>query len=257
MKLLNCSIWLLAACTLFGQQFEVASVKVLADASGGGGSHTTGMPPPLTDPGRVDFPDVSLTGVLARAYNVKPLQIEGPEWLRVNRYSIAAKVPKDAPMDQIPAMLQHLLADRFGMTLHWQNKEEQGFALVVAPSGSKLTKSAVSEEDAPQQRSAGMTSNGHLTWRAATLDDVATTLTILLGHPVADQTGLQGRFDLALDAAPDSLPGILSGSGTAAVESPHPSIFDAVKSLGLTLQAGKVTTRRLVVDSAKKIPTEN
>ncbi len=234
--------------------FEVSSVKVLAEPQSRG---TTGMPPPQTDPGLVNYPDVSLAGVLARAYNVKPLQIEGPEWLRYNRFSIVAKVPKDAPKEQIPAMLRNLLAERFGVVVHWQNKEEPGYAMVVASSGAKLTASTIPDEEAPRRRSSGMSTKGHLTWKASTLDDVATSLTTLLGRPVADKTGLLGFFDIVLDAAPDSMPGIMSSGRTAAVESPNPSIFDAVKTLGLILQPGKVTVLRLVVDSANKTPTEN
>src|ERR1700733_2864690 len=116
--------------------FEVASVKVLGDRRVGSG--TTGMPPPITDPGQVNYPDVSLTGVLTRAYNVKPLQIVGPEWLRTDRFSIVAKAPADAPKGQIPAMLQTLLAQRFGLKVHWETRQEKGYSLVVGKMGAKL-----------------------------------------------------------------------------------------------------------------------
>lgn len=234
--------------------FEVASVKALgANITGNG---TTGMPPPQTDPGMVNYSDVSLTGILTRAYNVKPLQIIGPDWLRNDRFSVMAKVPADAPKGQIPAMLQTLLAQRFDLKIHWETRQEQGYSLLVAKTGAKLTKSTISEEDAPRQRSSGFTSTGHLTWKAASMEDFATSLTLFLGSPVVDMTELTGLYDIAFDVAPDSMPGFRF-RGPDGAESPNPSINDAVRALGLNLQPGKVSVKRLVVDSVKRTPTGN
>jgi uncharacterized protein (TIGR03435 family) len=247
---------LLAASVALAQAppaFEVASVRPLGDHRD---DHSTGMPAPITDPGQVNYPDVSLTGVLTRAYHVKPLQIVGPDWLRNDRFSIIAKAPADAPKGQIPAMLRTLLAQRFGLKVHWETRQEKGYSLVVGKMGAKLTKSAVSDEDAPLKRSSGFTSKGHLTWKASTLEDFAVSLTIFMGSPVVDMTEIPGIFDIAFDAAPDSMPG-MPFHGPSGGDFLNPSINEAIRGLGLDLQSGKVSVKHLVVDSVQRVPTEN
>jgi uncharacterized protein (TIGR03435 family) len=196
---------------------------------------------------------VSLKGVLCRAYNLLPDKIVGPSWLDSERYDIVAKVPKDAPTGQIPSMLQSLLAERFRMSVHWETKQTPGYALVVGKSGPKLTKSALED---PTRSSLGFTGSGHLTWKGEALADVATSLSHFLDRPVVDMTEIQGIFDITLDAAPDSLPGL--HFGTASEDSASfPSIFAAIRGLGLNLEPREVLVKQLVVDSAQKIPTPN
>ncbi len=78
-----------------------------------------------------------------------------------------------------------------------------------------------------------------------------------MAKPVVDMTGIQGSFDITIICSPDSLPGmhlpVPSPRDTAAA----PSIFTAIKDLGLTLDPRKVQARTLVIDSVEKVPTEN
>jgi uncharacterized protein (TIGR03435 family) len=69
-------------------------------------------------------------------------------------------------------------------------------------------------------------------------------------------TGIEGAFDIAFDCSSDSLPGLRP---MAALEdlALGPSILTAIRGLGLDLVSQKVPVRRLVVDSAEAIPTEN
>src|SRR5437588_1341382 len=105
------SLMVLTTCAVFAQNppaFEVASVKQAAPQQMGRMMVRMGG-----DPGRVDYANVSLKDVLARAYNVNSYQISGPAWLDSERYDITAKVPEGVNTDQVPAMLQGLLVDRF------------------------------------------------------------------------------------------------------------------------------------------------
>jgi uncharacterized protein (TIGR03435 family) len=63
------------------------------------------------------------------------------------RFDISAKLPEGASEDQIPEMLQALLADRFKLAVHRETKEQPGYALTVAKSGLKIKEA--SPEDAP------------------------------------------------------------------------------------------------------------
>jgi len=59
------------------------------------------------------------------AYNMKKFQVLGaPSWATSDRYVINAKAEGDANFDQMRPMLQSLLADRFKLTLH---REQRNF----------------------------------------------------------------------------------------------------------------------------------
>jgi uncharacterized protein (TIGR03435 family) len=115
--------------------FEAASVKPAAPPSGGFRVIMGG------DPGRVNYSNVSLRDIIAQAYQVKDYQITGPDWLGSQRFDIIATLAPNTPKDQIPLMLQSLLAERFKLTLHRENKDLPGYALVVAKNGPKLKES--------------------------------------------------------------------------------------------------------------------
>src|SRR5947209_12153437 len=109
-------LFALTSCAAFAQappSFEVASIKQAAPQQMGRQMVRMGG-----DAGRVDYANVSLKDVLARAYGVNAYQVSGPSWLDTERYDIAAKVPEGVAADQVPAMLQALLLDRFKMTVH-------------------------------------------------------------------------------------------------------------------------------------------
>jgi uncharacterized protein (TIGR03435 family) len=89
-----------------------------------------------------------------------------------------------------------------------------------------------------------------------TLDGVAANLAYDLDKPVENKTGIEGIFDIVIDAAPDLLPG-LPFRATSEESASLPSIFAAVRKLGLELEPRQVTVKRLIVDSAQKIPTPN
>lgn len=231
-------------------RFEVASVKAVPEDDGANGHYSTGMAPAL-DPRatRIAWPNVSLIGLLCQAYKVKPLDIRAPDWMRERRYSVMANVPQGMPEGHIPEMLQGLLADRFHLNLHWETLAESGYLLTVAKGGARLKESA-----ADARPGMSMRANGHFEWSAETMDGLATALRVMMGGTVLNATELVGAYDISLDAAPDSMPGFHFGNGQ---DSSFPTIFAALRQLGLELVAGKVVVKRLVVDSALKVPTEN
>ncbi len=233
--------------------FEVASVKPAPERDYGTQARPTGMAPAITgDPAQITFNDVSLVGVISRAFGVRPLDIKAPGWMQDLKYDIHAKVPANAPKGHIPEMLQNLLTDRFQLKTHWETHEEPGYVLTVAKGGLKLKKSA---PDTPRQ--SGFRSNGHFEIRHVTIAEFANGLTVDMGRPVVDKTGLSGEYDIVYDAEPDSMPGFLKFAPGHS-ESDFPTIFAALRLLGLNLASEqKVVKKSLVVDSALKVPTEN
>jgi uncharacterized protein (TIGR03435 family) len=118
----------LVAVVVSGQTppaFEVASIKpappitTIAAQIQSGKIHV-GM---TIDAARVDIGFMSLADLIRVAYRVKPYQISGPDWMREERFDIVAKLPDGASTDQVPEMLQALLAERFNLKVHRESKE--------------------------------------------------------------------------------------------------------------------------------------
>jgi uncharacterized protein (TIGR03435 family) len=137
--------------------FDVASVKpaaplnmaqMAADVRAGKmpriGAHV--------DVSQAEYDYMSLKDLIALAYNVKPYQVSGPDWLGTQRFDIVAKLPEGASKDDAPAMLQALLADRFQLVVHRETQEHPVLALVVGKGGPKLKEApapAPLDENAP------------------------------------------------------------------------------------------------------------
>lgn len=234
--------------------FEVASVKrnVATRVPGSTGLSRS------EDPGRIAYTGISLWMVLMRAYDVKGYQIVGPSWMDTERYDIVAKPPAGAGKEQIPAMLQHLLVERFRMTVRRETREQPVYALTVGKNGPNLKKTAKPDN------SISFSTSGHL--EAKSIASLVNMLSGFLDRPVLDMTGLEGNFEIALDVSPQDLVGMTrtapaavaqSGGGPAPETDPKPSIFTAIQKLGLKLEARKEPMAMIVVDKAEKVPTEN
>jgi uncharacterized protein (TIGR03435 family) len=90
------------------------------------------------DPGTVRYPDITLKDCIRAAYRVRDFQIQAPHGMNEARFEITAKLPADASLDQIPEMLQALLAQRFKLTLRHGSQDQSVYALVVKKGGAKL-----------------------------------------------------------------------------------------------------------------------
>jgi uncharacterized protein (TIGR03435 family) len=155
-------------------------------------------------------------------------------------------------------MLQRLLEDRFGLTVHRETRSVPVFALKVVDR-SKL-KAASSGDCVPPPRGicGGFRAGpGKLTGRAVSMERLARFLSgPRTGRLVTDSTGLSGVFDLMLEWTPDSAPSP-AGFDAAAPDPNGPPVFTALREqLGLTLESTTGPMEVIVVDSVHK-PTEN
>jgi uncharacterized protein (TIGR03435 family) len=129
-----------------GPEFEVASVRPAPPITPEllqSGKLRQGI---TMDAGRVDFAGIQMTELIAYAFGVPQNRIAGPDWMQGQRIDIQAKLPAGATEDQVPAMLQTLLADRFKLTIHREHKDQSGYALVVAKGGAKVKTAAPDAE---------------------------------------------------------------------------------------------------------------
>jgi uncharacterized protein (TIGR03435 family) len=75
---------------------------------------------------------------------------------------------------------------------------------------------------------------------------------------VIDKTGLQGKYDFRLEYAFDSAPTTAaSRDDSISAPSPAPSIFTAIKSLGLTLRPARASLDVLVIDHIDRVLRPN
>src|ERR1700735_3353474 len=106
--------------------FDVASVKLgtIDQAKIMAGQQHVGL---KVEGNRVDIGISSLSELIGMAYKVKYYQIQGPDWLGPTgqRFDIMAKMPEGATKDDVPQMIETLLADRFKMTIHRTTKDTQ------------------------------------------------------------------------------------------------------------------------------------
>jgi uncharacterized protein (TIGR03435 family) len=236
----------LASRTLYGHaapEFEVATVKPAPPQAEG---YTSTQMSSDTATGSLNYSNVNLKEVMGIAYKVQQYQINGPSWMETERFDIAAKFPAKTAPDQVPLMLQTLLADRFKLTLHRESKELPVYALTVAKNGPKV-KTAETET--------GITSDSNRTrWHVVakvSMRRFAEFLTGQAGRPVVDKTSLTGTYELTLDWAGD-------GAATSDDGAAGPSIFTALQEqLGLKLESAKGPVEILVIDHVDKAPTEN
>ena len=223
--------------------------------------------PGTRDPGRFEYPYMTLKDILKIAYNVKSYQINGPAWLDTERFDITATMPPDSTKEQFRIMLQNLLSERFKMTVHKETKEMPMYSLIVNKGGPKMKESVVSTSGdsgpRPGMPTTVMVGRARMTAVQQTMQELANRLMSILDRPVIDNTGLTAKYDFVLTYAPDlsESPGGRGPGGDIItnpdIEAPQ-HLFGALQSqLGLRLEPKKGDVEIVVIDKMEKMPTEN
>ena len=236
-----CGLWV-AAAVAQAPAFEVADVK--SNRSG-----EARMAVDLQPGGRLTMRNVPLKVMIVFAYHLRPEALDGPDWLGSERFDVVAKAPERASQDDVRRMMQTLLAERFHLAVHTEQRLSAAFVLTAAKSGAKLQASdaallsgqrCVPGQGAPEQRHVECK---HVT--AAFLADYVQELAPRdFPVPVVDQTGLTGVYDFKLDWTPSTA----DGDGTG------PTIVDAVRRLGLEVERKRMPLPVIVVDRVERTP---
>jgi uncharacterized protein (TIGR03435 family) len=130
--------------------FDVASVrpspppdmqKMMADLQAGKKPESVHI-----DGSRAVFTYMSVKQLIAYAYRTRPYEVSGPDWMVTDRFDVVARIPDGASKDDVPAMLQALLADRFHLTAHRQVVDQPVLGLMAAKNGFKLQPAAANAE---------------------------------------------------------------------------------------------------------------
>ena len=245
--------------------------------------------------GGISLTNIQITTLLARAYPaLGPREtINLPDWARSERYDVRATASLTAatPNDR-SAMMRAMLADRFKLAVHFEKRERDGYALVLARQDGKLGPNLTvvdvpcpadgsAPTNAPPQPTVdlklppppctsrivgasmrdrggdGQGQAGDLLEGIATMSNLARLLsTVMRGQPVVDKTGLAGtyRFGMNFDFNAAIMPPTLAPRPDAPT---FPSVRSALEGqLGLKVESSRVLGDALVIDSLER-PTEN
>jgi uncharacterized protein (TIGR03435 family) len=188
--------------------------------------------------------------------------IGGPDWIRFERYDIAAKTTDsgsdvDVLYQRLPGLLRTLLEDRFSINTHWEQRRLRVLALTVAradrgPGPDLKPADCTPGQDAlPADNAAAIHSEGappcHATVGPGSLDTNGLSLPTLSGvlssqlnEIVVDRTNLRGLFQIKLQWNADT-----------------PALPTALREqLGLRLDSRTEPVAVLLIDHIAR-PTDN
>jgi uncharacterized protein (TIGR03435 family) len=267
-------------------EYEVATIKAYKPGAGEG--------PNVMRVGIMNAPDgfsasgATLQMLVAQAYGIQNFQIVGaPDWFDNDRFEINAKMEnsvadalaKLSQEDRTLArqkMLQALLADRFKLTVHRENKDLPAYTLTIGKNGAKLVEATPADPAATAPPSSGRGGPGRggmsisagsggvtVNANAVPMTSLVRMLSQYLHGPVLDNTGLRGNYDIALKFTPENFGGspgpAPSGAPNGAVppdpstDQVGPTLQVAVQEqLGLKLEKGKGPVEIVVIDHVEK-----
>jgi uncharacterized protein (TIGR03435 family) len=223
---------------------------------------------PLSPPvgGRLALRNQSVRGLISSSYGVQDyLIIGGPGWLRTDGFDIDARTeatpPPPAP--QFLLMIRTLLADRFKLVMHNEQREFPIYKLVMARADGRLGPNIRQGECVPRPRGGGALPDerqffcgtsvgvGTMFVRGGTMNLLAQQLGRYagIGRPVINEANLTGQFEWELKWTADSPDGNAPLDGV--------SIFTALQEqLGVKLEPARGPVDVLVIDGVAP-PSEN
>lgn len=225
---------------------------------------------------------------VALAYNVRPQQIAGPDWLTQQAYDIAGTIPSGVSSERVPEMFQALLADRFQLKTHRETRPLPVYAIGVGKEGLKIKElpaDPLADAAAPTNIEASGSGGGvfldagggstfrlgdnRIEARKMRMDDFAGLITRFLDRPAIDQTGLKGRFDFTIDLTPEDYTAMMIRAAVGAGVTLPPQalrVLDGasinplaagLQKLGFTVDRRDAPLEFVVIDSMSRTPTEN
>ncbi len=186
------------------------------------------------------------------AYGLQPAQLSGgPSWLAADRYDIVASAEGNPADEQMKQMARTLLAERFHLQFHREQKPLPVYVISLGKNPPKLSPAKDSEPPslriAPQPGADQRTI--HIVATRYSLSRLADAFARQMEVVVLNQTGLDGDYDFGFDLALDQN---------------RPSVLDTAllvgalrEQLGFALKYEKVPVDVMVVDHADPVAAGN
>jgi uncharacterized protein (TIGR03435 family) len=193
--------------------------------------------------------NVTLKRCIVGAYGLTPRQVlSGPTWVDTDRFQITARAEQPVGDKPLMPMMQTLLAERFKLAFHMEQRPGDIMVLEVARTGPKLQ--LAPEDGRPSVKNL----RDRLEATKISIGELAEVLCRNLDLPVEDHTGLAGGFNFVLRWNPNDA-GEHDREEALAMLRSEVSVAVA-KQLGLTLKPRKARVNVLVIDYAEK-PSDN
>jgi uncharacterized protein (TIGR03435 family) len=214
-------------------------------------------------PDRLEGVNETVADIITFSYGVHRKQIvDAPAWIELEKFDISAKPDTEgmASIGQWKTMVQKLLADRFKLSFHRNQRELAVYIFSVGPAGAKLAESQGDAKGLPgigfQRRMGDLSA-----FNVSSADFINfMTRNAGLDRPILDRTALAGRYDFKLSWTPDDAqwssvaPGVPRPSDDT---NPAPPLYTALQEqLGLKFSADKALAEVYVIDHIEK-PSEN
>jgi uncharacterized protein (TIGR03435 family) len=267
----------------FPTEFEVATIKPFAPTGTGPSLMGIRMQPG----GRVEISGLPIKQLVQQAWSVQADSIvNAPKWMDTDRYNIVAKIPGDGALpapntpvdiDSVYMMLRALLADRFKLAAHFEDRPMTAYTLTASKPKLKkadpATRTKWSDSSSPISFNGSAAPSRTIKFQNMSMAQLAEKLQFLAGAyihaPVVDATGIDGSYDFTLTFSPTALAQLATllaarpadaagGTNGAADPIGGVSIFEAVdKQLGLKLVEQKRPVSVLVIDHIEEKPADN
>ena len=232
-------------------KFDVLTVKPSRPDEGRGGPRFSGHETMWTA--------FTVETIIGLGYGLHPSQlVNEPDWFKTDRWDVVGIPdtegrPSPAQFDELS---HDLLATRFGMKFHMEQRELSAYVITVAKGGPKLLPTASGPNDSGQIR-AGY---GDATIHNMTVANFGKWFqTDVLDRPVIDRTGLTGFYDFSLKWTPDESQFLQRGPNRAQMTSvpedmsQEPALNEAAQQqLGLKIERMKTMVPVMVIDHAEK-----
>ena len=202
-----------------------------------------------------------------------------PKFADTDRYDIVAKAQTSGgaqlDMEAVSPLVRALLVERFKMKYHTEDRAVNAYALASSkPKMKKADPDSRSWCKNPPTPAGAPPGTRVFSCQNVTMDEFAErmqNMTQELSWPVANATGIEGRWDFTLTFSM-GMPMMGPAAGRGAAEgsadgAPMPTasnptggytLFEAIeKQLGLKLEKQKRTMPVIVIDSMEQKPTDN
>jgi uncharacterized protein (TIGR03435 family) len=237
--------------------------------------------------GRIEGSGITMRQLMQIAWdiNLDEQIANAPKWFDETKLSIIAKTSTavtgsgtnmNADVDDLKAMVRALVAERFKLKSHYEDRPVTAYTLLVdKPKMAKAdpsNRTTFREGPAPETKDQRTAILGRMiTFKNITMAQFAEDLQrVANGYirvPVEDKTGLDGSYDFTLTFTPIGMLNAGRGRGGDAAAGPVSadasdpngavSLFDAVKQqLGLKLEMRKRPVPVLVIDSIQDKPSD-
>jgi uncharacterized protein (TIGR03435 family) len=200
-----------------------------------------------------------------------------PPWVSETRIDIVAKADPSASIQQLRAMLQPLIVERFKLAFHHEQRDRDVYALVVVKPGTlgpnlkpgvdcaaraDVPRNTLTPQAAGEPQTCGILPGGpgRIVAKGLRINGLVALLSLAAGalgsRQVIDQTGLAGGYDIALTYTPEALSAAAlaqrqggAPAMAAGVDPNGPNLFQALQDqLGLKLESRKLPLDIMVID---------